>query len=119
MVPGAIGPRMTEPLAMSFASVEFLPGFEGCPQFKIVDSAERFNRNIEPVGDIPLGVALLDNVIVVLGEFVLNFPMVGGCLFHREPFGSLLECPIREVDDSRRVDVDFAVTDFEMEVGCR
>ena len=104
---------------MSFAAAELLPVFEGGSRFQIIDTAKRFDGNIEPVGDIPLGVAFFNDVVIVVTELGLNLAVVRNRFLHGEFGHAFPQGPVREIDYCGGVNIDFAVADLKMKVSGR
>lgn len=72
---------MTLLLAVSFAPVEFLACFQRGALFQVVDPAKCRDGNVEPVGDIALGIAGFYDIEVFFLEFPLHVIMRGRNLF--------------------------------------
>ncbi len=107
---------MTLPSAVSLASDEALPDFERGVRLQVVYSAEGLYRNIEPCGDFTLRVALLDGVMVLFLELALDVVMRVDDFLFRNVLNTWFQVPIREIYDGFGVNVNFSVTDFEMQV---
>ena len=95
-----------------------MAGFQRGARFQVVYSAKCRDRNVEPVGYISLGIAVFHDIEVVFLQFALQVVMRCRDFFLGNPVYVFLEFPFGKIDNRFGIDVNFSVTDFEMQVRC-